>query len=81
MRNTEMAKLGGLVGQWTATISDAWFFEPPGTTVRRLDVASDGMIWFVNSSTPRSLRPEDGRSQGVALAQRTEVAPLHDRGC
>jgi virginiamycin B lyase len=53
----------------------------PGTTVRRLDVASDGMIWFVNSSTPRSLRPEDGRSQGVALAQRTEVAPLRDRGC
>jgi hypothetical protein len=33
MRNTEMARLGGLVGQWTTTISDAWFLEPPGTTV------------------------------------------------
>jgi len=33
MRNTEMAKLGGLVGGWTTTISDAWFLEPPGTTV------------------------------------------------
>jgi hypothetical protein len=33
MRNTEMAKLGGLVGAWTTTISDAWFLEPAGTTV------------------------------------------------
>lgn len=33
MRNTEMAKLGGLVGEWTMTMSDAWFVEPPGTTV------------------------------------------------
>jgi hypothetical protein len=33
MRNEEMAKLGGLVGEWTTTISDAWFLEPPGTTV------------------------------------------------
>src|SRR5690349_10849684 len=33
MRNTEMAKLGGLVGEWTTTISDAWFLEPKGTTV------------------------------------------------
>lgn len=33
MRNTEMAKLSGLVGDWTTTISDAWFLEPPGTTV------------------------------------------------
>ncbi|SCL29063.1 hypothetical protein GA0074692_2656 [Micromonospora pallida] len=33
MRNTEMAKLDGLVGNWTTTISDAFFLEPPGTTV------------------------------------------------
>ena len=33
MRNTEMAKLGGLVGEWTMTMSDAWFLEPPGTKV------------------------------------------------
>ncbi len=33
MRNTEMAKLGGLVGEWRTTISDAWFLEPPGTTI------------------------------------------------
>jgi hypothetical protein len=33
MRNTEMAKFGGLVGEWTTTLSDAWFLEPPGTTV------------------------------------------------
>jgi hypothetical protein len=33
MRNTEMAKLDGLVGEWTTTISDAWFLEPAGTTV------------------------------------------------
>jgi hypothetical protein len=33
MRNTEMAKLGALVGDWSMTMSDAWFLEPPGTTV------------------------------------------------
>jgi hypothetical protein len=33
MRNTEMAKLSGLVGQWQTTISNAWFLEPLGTTV------------------------------------------------
>jgi hypothetical protein len=33
MRNTELEKLDGLVGEWTTTISDAWFLEPPGTEV------------------------------------------------
>ena len=33
MRNTELAKLEGLVGEWTTTVSDAWFLEPPGTEV------------------------------------------------
>jgi hypothetical protein len=28
-----MAKLGALVGEWSMTMSDAWFLEPPGTTV------------------------------------------------
>jgi hypothetical protein len=42
MRNTELAKLDGLVGNWTSTLSDAWFLEPPGveilgtTTIERL---------------------------------------------
>ncbi len=42
MRNTELEKLDGLVGEWTTTMSDAWFLEPPGvevpgtTTVERL---------------------------------------------
>jgi hypothetical protein len=42
MRNTELEKLDGLVGEWTTTLSDAWFLEPPGvevsgtTTVERL---------------------------------------------
>ena len=33
MRNTELEKLDGLVGEWTTTISDAWFLEPPGAEV------------------------------------------------
>jgi hypothetical protein len=33
MRNSELARLDGLVGQWTTTLSDAWFMEPPGVTV------------------------------------------------
>ena len=35
MRNTELEKLDGLVGEWRTTISDAWFLEPPGTEVPR----------------------------------------------
>ncbi|RAY11503.1 hypothetical protein DPM19_29810 [Actinomadura craniellae] len=31
MRNTELEKLAGLVGEWTTTLSDAWFLEPAGT--------------------------------------------------
>jgi hypothetical protein len=33
MRNTELERLDGLVGEWTTTISDAWFLEPPGVEV------------------------------------------------
>lgn len=33
MRNTELEKLDGLVGEWTTTISNAWFLEPPGAQV------------------------------------------------
>jgi hypothetical protein len=42
MRNTELEKLDGLFGEWTTTMSDAWFLEPPGvevpgaTTIERL---------------------------------------------
>lgn len=34
MRNTELEKLDGLVGEWTTTMSNAWFLEPPGLEVR-----------------------------------------------
>jgi hypothetical protein len=33
MRNTELEKLDGLVGEWRTTISDAWFLEPSGAQV------------------------------------------------
>lgn len=33
MRNTDMARLANLVGDWTTTMSDAWFLEPPGAEV------------------------------------------------
>jgi hypothetical protein len=33
MRNAELAKLNGLAGEWTTTLSDAWFLEPPGAEV------------------------------------------------
>lgn len=33
MRNSELVKLEGLVGEWATTISDAWFLEPPGAEV------------------------------------------------
>jgi len=33
MRNTELEKLDRLVGEWTTTISDAWFLEPTGAQV------------------------------------------------
>jgi hypothetical protein len=33
MRNSELEKLDRLVGEWTTTISDAWFLEPAGAQV------------------------------------------------
>lgn len=33
MRNTELEKLDGLVGEWTTTMSNAWFLDPPGLEV------------------------------------------------
>lgn len=33
MRNAELAELDALVGEWTTTMSDAWFLEPVGTEV------------------------------------------------
>lgn len=33
MRNAGLDRLDGLVGEWTTTLSDAWFLEPPGTEV------------------------------------------------
>jgi hypothetical protein len=33
MRNSELEKLDGLVGEWTTTLSDAWFLERPGAQV------------------------------------------------
>lgn len=42
MRNAELEKLDGLVGEWTTTMSNAWFLEPAGlevpgtTTIERL---------------------------------------------
>lgn len=33
MRNSELAKLDGLIGEWRTTLSGAWFLEPPGTEV------------------------------------------------
>jgi hypothetical protein len=33
LRNTELEKLGGLVGEWTTTLSDSWFLESPSTEV------------------------------------------------
>jgi hypothetical protein len=47
MRNTELDKLDGLVGEWTTTLSDAWFLEPPGTEVTgttRVDWLGDSFL-------------------------------------
>ena len=33
MRNAELERLDVLVGEWTTTMSDAWFLDPPGTEV------------------------------------------------
>ncbi len=34
MRNAQFERLDQLVGWWATTMSDAWFLEPPGATVR-----------------------------------------------
>jgi hypothetical protein len=33
VHNAELKKLDTLVGEWSVTMSDAWFLEPPGTEV------------------------------------------------
>lgn len=33
MRNAELEKLDGLVGEWATTMSNAWFLEPAGLEV------------------------------------------------
>jgi len=33
VRNTELDTLDGLVGEWTVTLSNAWFIEPAGTEI------------------------------------------------
>lgn len=42
MRNAMLQALDGLVGEWTLTMSDAWFLEPPGTEVH----GSATVEWF-----------------------------------
>jgi hypothetical protein len=34
VRNQSLEKLNLLLGDWTVTLSDAWFLEPPGTEVQ-----------------------------------------------
>ena len=55
---------------------------PEKTTVRRLDIAGDGMIWYVQLGglwPARPLGPEERSVQRVAVAQRSQVAPVRDR--
>lgn len=33
MRNSDLERMDGLVGEWRTTMSDAWFLEPPGTRI------------------------------------------------
>ena len=52
-----------------------------GTTVRRLDIADDGidLVRQLGARPARPLRSEDRRDQGMAVAERAEVASLRDR--
>ena len=65
------------------TLAVKEFNLPEGTTVRRLDLADDGMIWYVNSGLGRlgRLDPKIRTVQGVGVAQRPEVSSLRHRGC
>jgi hypothetical protein len=51
MRNAELQRLDGLVGEWALTLSNAWFLQPPGvevpgrTTIERLG-ESLLVVWF-----------------------------------
>ena len=52
------------------TLAIREFNLPEKTTVRRLDIAADGMIWYVNSSLGRlgRLDPKNGQIQRVGFA-------------
>lgn len=45
MRNPELNRLSGLIGEWATTMSDAWFLEPPG-----LEVAGTTRIEWLGES-------------------------------
>ena len=51
------------------------------TTVRRLDIASDGMIWYVEfiAGPAWPIQPGDRGNHRVAVTERAEIAPLRDR--
>ena len=54
----------------------------PETTVRRLDIAErrHDLVRQLLAGPDRPARPAERRDQGVAIAQRAEVAPLRARG-
>lgn len=80
MRNTEMAKLDGLVGEWAVTLSDAWFLEPKGTevpgtaTIEWLGESLLVMRWYAGGEHEQSevslvLGRSDANDRFVALYQ------------
>jgi hypothetical protein len=82
MRNTEMEKLDGLVGEWTVTLSDAWFLEPAGIEVPgRASIAWVGesfLVWRTTFAGGQHAHSEMTWVIGRSDAHNRFVALYHD---
>ncbi|MFI5952590.1 hypothetical protein [Cryptosporangium sp. NPDC051539] len=63
MRNLELAKLDGLIGEWATTLSDAWFFDPGTVVLGTTSIARLGESMLIM----RTVLPGRGESPGMTF--------------
>ena len=82
MRNTELQKLDWLVGEWTTTMSDAWFLEPPGARVPGLTtvewIGKSFLVMRTELAGGRHMPSEMGFVLGRSDPRDAYVALYHD---
>ncbi|OLF12355.1 hypothetical protein BLA60_10335 [Actinophytocola xinjiangensis] len=82
MRNTELDTLDRLVGEWTVTLSDAWFLEPPGTEIHGTATISwlgeSFLVWRTELASDQHAHSTTTWVMGRSDANDTFVVLYHD---